>query len=261
MSDKPKAEPKTLRELGLESYTTEEMHRSALVGSAYNPRKITDSEREQLKIAIKRHGLVSPITWNRRTSRIVGGHQRISILDSLAGTKDYTLSVAVIDVDEAREKELNLLLNNDRAMGEWDWDGLRAMFDDENVTLAGAGFSHTDMVNFFGTDVFNERREDLQAFAEKMASVASQYDNVTKANAEKAASEFFLVFVFKTSDEVDTFCKRFELPPMRYQNGHQLMRLLGMTVADDVEPPRRRGAGTRKKAVADSTPAAPSGSA
>jgi hypothetical protein len=256
----PVKKASSLRDAGLENYDVVEMNRRDLKGAAYNPRVLKEAARQQLRIALKRHGMVAPPVWNKRTGTLVSGHQRMAQLDSIQGSSDYTLKVAVIDVDEAREKELNLLLNNDQAMGEWDWERLRTMFDDEAVTLEGAGFSHTDMVNYFGTDVFDNRREDLAAFAQKMASVASQYDSITKANADKAANEFFLVFVFKTPDEVERFQKTFELPQLRYQNGHVLMRLLGMPIADDA-PPVRRSAGTRKKAAADSSPPAQSDSA
>jgi hypothetical protein len=100
--------PKTLRELGLENYHVVEIHRSELVNAVYNPRKISDHEKSKLREVLKRHGLVAPITWNHRSKNIVGGHQRIGLLDDIAETSDYTLHVAVIDVDEAREKELNI---------------------------------------------------------------------------------------------------------------------------------------------------------
>lgn len=129
-------EVKSLKDLGLESYVIETVHRSQLKNAPYNPRRISDHEKAKLKAVLKRHGHVAPITWNRATGHIVGGHQRISLTDSLAGTADYTMQVAVIEVSEPREKELNIALNNAHAMGEFDMERLKDLFKDENVTVA-----------------------------------------------------------------------------------------------------------------------------
>src|SRR5258708_3652072 len=109
----------SLREDGLENFVVEEMPRQQLAAAKYNPRKITDQERDKLKAALKRHGLVAPVVWNKQTGNLVGGHQRISIMDNLMGGADYTLQVSVIDVDPKREKEINVLLNNSQAMGQF----------------------------------------------------------------------------------------------------------------------------------------------
>src|SRR5689334_18110966 len=98
-------EPQSLRELGLESFEIVSVRRSELKGAPYNPRQLGESEKRKLAKGLKRHGLVAPITWNARTGFVVGGHQRLTIMDSIVGKGDYTLNVARIDVDEAREKE------------------------------------------------------------------------------------------------------------------------------------------------------------
>ncbi len=101
MTAKPsRAGFKSLREAGLENFAIEEMPRARLTAASYNPRKISEQERDKLKAALERHGLVAPVIWNRQTGNLVGGHQRISIMDSLMGTQDYSCQVSVIDVDE-----------------------------------------------------------------------------------------------------------------------------------------------------------------
>jgi len=50
----------------------------------YNPRvdlKPGDPEYEKLKRSIKEFGYVEPIVWNKRTGNVVGGHQRLKILE------------------------------------------------------------------------------------------------------------------------------------------------------------------------------------
>lgn len=220
----------SLSEAGLESFETRELSRADIKNADYNPRKMTDGEREKLKAALRKHGLVAPITWNVRTGNIVGGHQRMSIMDSLMGSKDYKLTVAAIDVDEAREKELNILLNNAAAQGSFDLASLKELFEDSSVTLEGAGFDMTDMINMFGDGVFNEgeRDEDLARLAEKLAEVSAAYSAIQNRNKRKTEEEFYLVFVFAKGPDADAVIAEIGGTANRYQNGAQLMRKLGV---------------------------------
>jgi hypothetical protein len=222
----------SLADAGLESFVTREVHRSLLVGASYNPRIITDKEKGKLKAALKRHGLVAPVTWNKRTGNIVGGHQRMGIMDSLMGTSDYLLTVAEIDVDVAKEKELNVLLNNQQAMGSWDLDGLKNLFDDESVTLEGAGLDITDMIGYFGDDALNERQEDLSELASKLSELSSMYSAVQGRNVKKTTEEFFLVFVFPDGAHVDAFINANSMANNRYQSGKWLMDRLGIVLPE-----------------------------
>jgi hypothetical protein len=224
MSKKPK-EHVDMAELGLQSFTMQKINRSELKGADYNPRVLDDKERAKLKAGLKRHGLVTPLTWNKRTGTLVGGHQRLSVLDSLAGSKDYELDVAVIDVDLAREKEINILLNNQQAAGSWDMELLKGMFTDEAVTIEGSGFDQSDMMNMFGHDVFNERSEDLQALCEKLTEIKDTYNKI-RSFAGLTSGEPYLIFVFPTPKHVDAFIETRNLPNDRYQNGLDLMKAL-----------------------------------
>ena len=74
----------------------------------YNPRKDLqpgDPEYEKLKKSIEEFGYVEPIVWNERTGNVVGGHQRLKILKELGRTE---IEVTVVDLDEIKEKTLNL---------------------------------------------------------------------------------------------------------------------------------------------------------
>ena len=224
--------PVSLRDAGLETFTVVEMHRPILLDATYNPRQISDQEREKLKAALKRHGLVAPVVWNSRTKNLVGGHQRISIMDSLMGTKDYMLQVSVIDVDEAKEREINILLNNSQAGGSWDLELLKEVFEDPSVTIEGAGFSHSDMVSMFGTGVFDTRSQDLQDFAQHLAGISDKYTAVQERNKKKGESEHYLVYVFPTGTHVEQLIKAQGLDDSRYQNGLDLMKRLSIA-----EPP------------------------
>jgi DNA modification methylase len=92
-----------------------------LVPAGYNPRTISPDALAGLGESIGRFGLVQPIIVNARTGRVVGGHQRLKILEA-KGVE--ATDVVVIDVEEAEEKALNLALNSPRISGEWTADAL-----------------------------------------------------------------------------------------------------------------------------------------
>ncbi|WP_206917169.1 ParB N-terminal domain-containing protein [Alicyclobacillus suci] len=82
-----------------------------LIPAEYNPRidlQPGDPEYEKLKRSIEEFGLVEPIVWNQRTGKVVGGHQRLKILQDLGVAET---DVVIVDLDETREKALNLALN------------------------------------------------------------------------------------------------------------------------------------------------------
>ena len=86
--------------------------------AAYNPRKDLqpgDPEYEKLKRSMQEFGYVEPIVWNKRTGNIVGGHQRYKVLLDM-GMQE--VDCVVVDLDERKEKALNLALN--KIQGDWD---------------------------------------------------------------------------------------------------------------------------------------------
>jgi DNA modification methylase len=88
----------------------------------YNPRVSLapgDPEYESLKKSLASFGCVEPLVWNERTGRLVGGHQRLSVLKDLGETH---IEVSVVDLPEAQEKALNIALN--KIAGRWDEDRL-----------------------------------------------------------------------------------------------------------------------------------------
>jgi len=106
----------------------------------YNPRKDLkpgDPEYENLRRAIDEFGYVEPIVWNKRTGNIVGGHQRFKVLRDLGYAE---VECVVLDIDEMREKALNVALN--KISGAWDETKLAELLgdldaSDFDVTLTG----------------------------------------------------------------------------------------------------------------------------
>lgn len=215
---------RSLAEIGLENFSMLEVHRSDLRGAPYNPRKLGPEERKKLKAGLAKHGLVAPITWNKRTGNIVGGHQRLSQLDSLAKTNNYTLNVAVIDVDETKEKELNILLNNAAAQGTWDMELLGEILKDKTIDLAGTGFEEEDIFRLFGDDVRREQDErDIAELSDTLMKLQDQFQTVKNRGL---TDDFYLVVVFKDYDDCERFVVENNLPNNRYQSGVEFRKLI-----------------------------------
>ena len=105
-----------------------------LIPADYNPRKDLkpgDLEYEKLKRSIEQFGYVEPVIWNKTTSHVVGGHQRLKVLLDLGLTE---VECVVIEMDEEKEKALNVALN--KISGDWDKDKLMLLIAD----LQGADF-------------------------------------------------------------------------------------------------------------------------
>jgi hypothetical protein len=92
------------------------MKLSELKPADYNPRVISDRALAGLGASMDRFGMVEPIVWNRRSGRIVGGHQRLKVMVS-RGIEET--EVMEVDLDEVGEKALNLALNNPSTRGEF----------------------------------------------------------------------------------------------------------------------------------------------
>lgn len=162
------------------------VRRSEINFAPYNPRKISDKARKQLKANLKRVGLLGGVVWNKRTGNLVSGHQKVGIMDEVNKynpqtlENEYELRVEAVDLDEKSEKEQNLFMNNRSAQGEFDDDMLREMFEGIDYSLAGFDDFDVDMLGIGGTDDINldaynptewdeknltEDNEDLQSFA------------------------------------------------------------------------------------------------
>ena len=149
------------------SYFTSEsvqLKRSQIHFAEYNPRTISDEGKTALRRSIKRYGVVGGIVVNKQTGyTIVGGHQKVAILDELnkysPGTKenDYSLRVELIDVDIKTEKSLNITLNNPNVGGDWDDEKMRQLIPD--IDWKDAGLTDADL-NMFGVDYLLRTEEE-----------------------------------------------------------------------------------------------------
>lgn len=137
---------------------------SELKPSEYNPRKWDEDTTARLTDSIKRFGLVDPIIVNSAKERkniVIGGHFRLKVAKEL-GYKE--VPVVYLDIpDIEREKELNLRLN--KAVGDWDWD-LLAQFDEG--LLDDVGFSSEELDEIFDSIEDEPENFDLEKELKKL---------------------------------------------------------------------------------------------
>jgi ParB-like chromosome segregation protein Spo0J len=133
---------------------------SQLKPAKYNPRKDLqpgDPEYEKLKRSMQEFGYVEPIVWNKRTGNIVGGHQRYKVLLDM-GMRE--VDCVVVDLDETKEKALNLALN--KIKGEWNVELLKDIL----LELDTGDFD----IEFTGFD-YDELEEMMTAIYQKFKNV------------------------------------------------------------------------------------------
>ena len=212
-----------------ERFETETISREQIKNAPYNPRTISKAAKKRLQKVIREDGLVSALTWNRRTGNLVGGHQRLDVLDALEGKNDYDLTVCVIDVDERKEAQLNVELNNPSMHGDWDLDKLAALTEDFDLSLQDMGFSAEDAAFMFdGDERFVDLFETPEAENEKdkLRQIKEERQNMNEKMKKDNDADFMTVIVFKDSQTRADFMKAIHVPVYeQYVTAEQVYRL------------------------------------
>lgn len=169
--------------------TIKTMPLTSLSPADYNPRKdLTpeDPQYKKLRRLIQEFDLVEPLVWNEQTGNLVSGHQRLKILQELGRTET---EATVVDLDTAKEKKLNILLN--RARGRWDREKLADLMIelDEADAIDLTGFEDWELQGMIDDDSMLEDILDYEPPEE---------------NEEEADDG--------TDDEPETFALTLELP-------------------------------------------------
>lgn len=152
----------------------------------YNPRielAPGDREYEKLRENIKKYGLVIPIIWNKRTNNIVGGHQRLTVLENEGETE---VDVSVVDLDDAEEKQLNIALN--KLGGEWDEEKLTALLSELGDDASLTGFSEEEtarLTNDIESMLDNKTVEDELSDYKEVYNLSLNFDRDDKDELEE----------------------------------------------------------------------------
>lgn len=134
---------------------------SKLNPAKYNPRKDLkpgDTEYEKLKRSMAEFGYIEPIIWNKRTGNIVGGHQRYKILKDM---KYKEAECVIVDLDDNREKALNVALN--KISGEFDIPLLTDLLKDlsaNDFDVSLTGFDENEISDLFSDAAAKEGKDD-----------------------------------------------------------------------------------------------------
>lgn len=96
--------------------------------ASFNPRvdlKPGDPMYEKLRRSTEEFGCVVPLVVNEQTGNLVGGHQRLKVLQE-QGIEE--VDVVIVDLSPEKEKALNIALN--RIQGDWDKEKLADLLDE-----------------------------------------------------------------------------------------------------------------------------------
>lgn len=186
----------------------------------YNPRTISRDARQRLKSAMREVGLIQPLIWNRRTGVLVSGHQRLSLLDEMerytpGGARSYTLEVAAVDLDERQERRMNVFLNNQSAMGEFDLEALNDMRLEFDIDAGDLGFSAADIeVLLFPVEIPPELDDTAEASRAKntLAAIKEERKAAKENLAEEQSIGYYFTVVCRTVDEKERLLESLGVP-------------------------------------------------
>lgn len=177
-------ENKEMAKSKYQTSTSALINRSLIKEHPDNPREIQKENFAGLKRGVKKRGLISNLTWNKRTGNLLGGHQRLLALDELERNRDYSLEVCVVDIPEEEEMDCIISLNNDDMAGEWNTSKLNAAIKKHKIVPQELGFKMATL-NILGV-------EAVPAVLTKTVS-QEEYDRmaaeIKRANEEKSAQE------------------------------------------------------------------------
>ena len=134
-----------------------------LKAAEYNPRRITDKKLDMLGKSMKEYGDLSGIIFNKKTGRLIGGHQRIKHLDpewevvrdengeGFVKTPQGNWFYREVSWPEKKEIAANIAAN--RHGGEFDFIKLKDLIveiDDGSIDIELTGFEPNELKEIFG---------------------------------------------------------------------------------------------------------------
>ena len=198
--------------------------RSSINFADYNPRKISPENKKRLRKALKEYGLVMPIVWNERTGNCVAGHQRLEVMDSIHKNSDYELTVAVVNVDLKEEVKLNVVLNNENLMGEFD------AFKVADLEVFDVDLKNDLMFDNFDLEmmgIVEDVDEEIKGYAEELAERKQKYRK-ENANVSNDISidkdDYSITLIFDSNEAKAKWCKKNDINPSdKFAKGSRLL--------------------------------------
>lgn len=153
---------------------TEEIEFSRINRAVYNPRedlKPGDQAWKDIEASLDEFGQVESLVWNKRTGNLVGGHQRMTILEHKGKDRAF---FSVVDLDLAAEKKLNVILN--KVGGRWDNRKLAHVLEEltlARIDISTLGLTKVELADLLERNKPKARRDpDAPAPAKPVAPIA-----------------------------------------------------------------------------------------
>ncbi|MFH1574548.1 MAG: DNA modification methylase [Acidobacteriota bacterium] len=119
------------------THEIKQMQLTKIIPADNNPREITPEARAGLQASLERFGLLDVLVVNKRTGRLVKGHQRLELL-LVSGVK--RAPVLLVDFDEITEKAANVSLNNQDLAGRFT-DAVLPLIEELKAQMQGDALS------------------------------------------------------------------------------------------------------------------------
>lgn len=172
-----------------------------LISPSWNPRTLSNREKEKLKKSIDEYGYINPVIVNKVNNHIVGGNQRVSVLRELGYSEVDVVFINEPNLD--REKALNLSLN--KVSGEWDTNKLEDLLVDlevNEVDLDLTGFDLLDLEEFDFNIKFSKSSDNNPILDEV---IIEDEGNVSQATDNNDEEDDFKVSVDNFDKDDDLF--------------------------------------------------------
>lgn len=163
---------------------TKVMRLEDIVPAEYNPRQDLqkgDFEYDRLKDSIDTLGFVKPLVVNIRNNVLISGHQRLKILLENGVTET---EVMIVDLDEEKEKLLNIAMN--RIEGDWEWGKLESLLKEFSADeLTVTGFTRSELESIFEMNA----DEDDSVYAPETEDTDTAEDDYYEEDADYEGAE------------------------------------------------------------------------
>lgn len=159
--------------------------------ATYNPRIDLipgDTEYESLRRSINTYGMLIPVIWNKRTNNVVGGHQRLTVLENEGETE---VDVSVVDLDETQERQLNVALN--KIEGGWDEEKLAELLLElgEDATLTGFTQQEIDsLTNDIDSLIDDDTVDEELKAIEELFNVSLTFDKADQEDLKAYVKDY-----------------------------------------------------------------------
>jgi hypothetical protein len=205
----------------LDTYELVVMHRSDLAAAPFYAKEMPEGNRLRLLKSVRKLALLKPAcVYNRRTKQLVDGLQILHRLDSLIGTPNYRLRVAVVDLAEKDAVAAHIALNNTDAQGFFNLGKLGALFRTYELDLEACSFDAASAYQLFGDAPWNPAAgEALSELAAKLAEARRKYEELVQNASVRDSDDFFTVLVFRDGAMRTAFHQAFGLDDNRWQDG------------------------------------------